>query len=188
MASPYVTGVIALMLSASPQLSIDEIEKAIQQTAVDLGPAGQDNSYGWGRVNALDAVKLVRRQTTIDRASYDDSNPEIVYSGDWTYIDECELCYQDSLHLSKSLYSSARFTFYGDEFTLTNTYGPSFGVIHVIVDDRYEEFIDLYAPYIQWKKQWNSQPLAFGKHTLTIIHYSGKAVNIDAVFINEEHD
>jgi hypothetical protein len=188
MAAPYVTGVIALMLSANPQLSVDEIEKALQQTAVDLGPAGQDNIYGWGRVNALDAVKMVRRQTPNDRGIYDDSNPEIVFSGDWTYIDKCDLCFQESLHLSKRIYSSARFTFYGDEFTLVNTYGPSFGVIHVIVDDKYEAFIDLYAPSIQWKKQWTSQRLGVDKHTLTIIHYSGKTVNLDAVLINGEHD
>lgn len=184
MAAPYVTGVIALMLSANPQLSIDEIEKALQQTAIDFGPPGQDNNYGWGRVNALGAVGLVRRRATIDRGSYDDSYPEIVYIGDWTYIDECELCFQDSLHLSEEIYASVRFTFYGDEFSLINTYGPSFGKMQVIIDDSYKEFLDLYAPYVQWKKQWTSQPLASGKHTITIINDSGKAINLDAVILN----
>ena len=55
-ASPYAAGVAALVLSAKPTLSADQLEALLQQTAVDLGPAGYDTDYGWGFVNAFDAV------------------------------------------------------------------------------------------------------------------------------------
>ena len=58
-ASPYAAGVAALVLSAKPTLSADQLEALLQQTAVDLGPAGYDTDYGWGFVNAFNAVRAV---------------------------------------------------------------------------------------------------------------------------------
>jgi hypothetical protein len=48
--------VAALALSARPNMSADQLEGLLQQTAVDLGQAGYDTAYGWGFVNAYDAV------------------------------------------------------------------------------------------------------------------------------------
>ncbi|MEI7988264.1 MAG: S8 family serine peptidase [Chloroflexota bacterium] len=59
MATPYLGGVVALMLSANPDLSIDEIIQALKDTALDLGDKGADNLYGWGRVDALAAVQSI---------------------------------------------------------------------------------------------------------------------------------
>ncbi len=56
MATPHVAGAVALMLSAEPGLAPDEIKSILQQTAVDLGPAGSDNEFGAGRVDAYEAV------------------------------------------------------------------------------------------------------------------------------------
>lgn len=58
-ASPYVAGVAALLLSHEPALDPDGVEAAIRTTAKDLGPAGFDNSFGWGLPDvrgALDSV------------------------------------------------------------------------------------------------------------------------------------
>ena len=56
MASPQVSGVAALMLSANPGLAASQVESLIQANADNLGPSGWDQSYGWGRVNAYRAV------------------------------------------------------------------------------------------------------------------------------------
>lgn len=56
MAAPHVSGTVALMLQANPTLTVDQAKLLLQQTAVDLGDAGMDNNYGWGRVNAFAAV------------------------------------------------------------------------------------------------------------------------------------
>lgn len=56
MASPVVAGVVALMLSVNPSLTVGEVKSILYSTAVDLGTTGPDDYYGNGRVNAQAAV------------------------------------------------------------------------------------------------------------------------------------
>ncbi len=56
MAAPHVAGTVALMRQANPSMSVAEIKQILAQTAIDLGTAGMDNTYGWGRINAFEAV------------------------------------------------------------------------------------------------------------------------------------
>jgi len=56
-ACPHVTGTIALILNANPDLSADEVESILKTTAKPLGVPHPNNTYGWGRVDALEAVK-----------------------------------------------------------------------------------------------------------------------------------
>ena len=58
MATPHVSGVAALLWSHKPAWTNAEIRRALQATAVDLGPAGIDPSYGFGLVQALAAYNL----------------------------------------------------------------------------------------------------------------------------------
>lgn len=55
-ASPLVAAVAALVVSANPALSNSQIVDLLKRTADDLGPAGFDTSFGFGRVNAFRAV------------------------------------------------------------------------------------------------------------------------------------
>ncbi|WP_343635650.1 S8 family serine peptidase [Roseateles sp.] len=59
LASPVVAGAVALLMSARPSLSISAIQNALFTTAVDLGAAGRDPYYGWGRLNAGAAMQAV---------------------------------------------------------------------------------------------------------------------------------
>ncbi|HMM07240.1 MAG TPA: S-layer homology domain-containing protein [Clostridiales bacterium] len=52
-ASPHVAAVAALMKSRFPSLSAAEIRTILLNQAVDLGSAGYDFDYGYGRVDAL---------------------------------------------------------------------------------------------------------------------------------------
>lgn len=54
--APVVAGVAALVLSVNSGLSGTQLRSLLEQTADDLGPAGWDTGYGWGRVNAYKAV------------------------------------------------------------------------------------------------------------------------------------
>ncbi len=54
--APITAGVAALMLSKNPSLSASTLVSVLEQNADDLGPAGFDTSFGWGRVNAYRAV------------------------------------------------------------------------------------------------------------------------------------
>lgn len=55
-ASPYAAGIAALILSVDPSLTAAEVEQIMQQTCIDRGSAGYDTTYGWGFVNAYNAV------------------------------------------------------------------------------------------------------------------------------------
>ncbi|MFN8282954.1 MAG: S8 family serine peptidase [Chitinophagales bacterium] len=55
-AAPQVSGVAALMLSVNPNLTETQVRTVLQQTAVDMGAAGFDNTFGYGRLNACAAV------------------------------------------------------------------------------------------------------------------------------------
>ena len=54
--APIVAGVAALVMSINPALSGAEVQDILKRSADDLGAAGWDSSYGWGRVNAERAV------------------------------------------------------------------------------------------------------------------------------------
>jgi serine protease len=56
MASPHATGVAALVLSKDPALTPDQVRAILRQSADDLGTAGWDPLFGYGRVNARRAV------------------------------------------------------------------------------------------------------------------------------------
>ena len=58
MSSPHINGVVALMRQANPNINVEEIKEIIFQSAYDLGDPGEDNSYGWGMVDAYEAVML----------------------------------------------------------------------------------------------------------------------------------
>ncbi len=58
MASPHVNGTVCLIRQACPDLSVDEVKQILLDTAHDLGPTGNDNSYGMGMVDAFEAVNL----------------------------------------------------------------------------------------------------------------------------------
>jgi subtilisin family serine protease len=56
MAAPHVSGVAALVLAASPSLSPEQLRERLTSFAVDLGPAGRDDQYGAGVLNAMNSV------------------------------------------------------------------------------------------------------------------------------------
>jgi len=56
MATPHVSGVAALIRSAYPNLTHEQVIDAITGSAIDLGVPGWDPSYGYGLVNAGQAL------------------------------------------------------------------------------------------------------------------------------------
>jgi len=63
MATPHVSGLVALVLQAAGWLYFDvqdtpeKVYMILNTTAIDLGDPGLDTRYGWGRVDAYEAVR-----------------------------------------------------------------------------------------------------------------------------------
>ena len=55
--SPLAAGIGALMMAANPSLDASGIENLMYSTAVDLGAAGRDPYFGFGRINAAAGVQ-----------------------------------------------------------------------------------------------------------------------------------
>ncbi|MCA9442328.1 MAG: S8 family serine peptidase, partial [Candidatus Omnitrophica bacterium] len=53
---PQVAGLAALLLSQNPDLRASEVQSLIQASAEDKGSTGWDQYYGWGRINAYNAL------------------------------------------------------------------------------------------------------------------------------------
>jgi len=75
MATPHLTGTIALMLEKNRFLTCREIDSIIETTAIDFGVVGRDNNYGAGRIDALDAVWTVKPSITGDGTFYVINSP-----------------------------------------------------------------------------------------------------------------
>lgn len=54
--APIVAGVAALALAANPALTSPALQNLLKQSCDDLGAAGWDTSFGWGRMNAASAI------------------------------------------------------------------------------------------------------------------------------------
>jgi len=57
MATPHVSGAIALVWSLAPSASPERVRDVLLSTTVDLGPPGFDLTYGYGLINAVDAAR-----------------------------------------------------------------------------------------------------------------------------------
>lgn len=56
--APVVAGIAALVIAANPALTGVQVQEIIKRSADDLGPAGWDAGFGFGRVNASKAVAM----------------------------------------------------------------------------------------------------------------------------------
>lgn len=65
-ASPVTAGVVALMMTANASLSPATFEQVLESTAKDLGSAGWDTYYGYGRVEAAAAVQSALQTQNLD--------------------------------------------------------------------------------------------------------------------------
>lgn len=86
MATPHIAGVAALILSAEAELTVDELEAAILDTAEPLTdsnyPETPNYGYGYGLVNAADAVMLFSTYGKITGqvlTEGEDNEPPVIY-------------------------------------------------------------------------------------------------------------
>jgi hypothetical protein len=79
LATPHVAGVAALILSVNPTLAPVQVIDILQRTASDLGPRGPDKYFGWGLVNAVDALSATPHflQVSPDRLIFWDDGQTI---------------------------------------------------------------------------------------------------------------
>ena len=65
-ASPVVAATAALMMSANSKSTPADIDNYLTSKSLDLGTAGKDQYFGYGRVNAAAAVQAVKQVVAVD--------------------------------------------------------------------------------------------------------------------------
>jgi subtilisin family serine protease len=80
MACPHVSAVAALIWSRFPNASRNWVREQLRQSADDLGPAGFDVYYGYGRINAYKAVSEAPAEH--DVVLYGCDRPRSIQPGD----------------------------------------------------------------------------------------------------------
>ncbi len=99
MASPHVTGVVLLLREAFPNVTGEEVLLALYHSAHDLGPVGEDNTYGNGMIDALAAFNYLAltntpaapRSMDYDLAIKSVVYPDLTFTCDTSIIPKIEI-------------------------------------------------------------------------------------------------
>ncbi|MBA6389966.1 S8 family serine peptidase [Colwellia sp. BRX10-3] len=158
MATPFVAGVVGLLLEVNPDLSPDQIESVIKQSADEM-PGYEVHQVGAGYINVKNAVELARN-TVGERdnflsgdtdwssqgvwsASSEDS-AEINYLSRWKSVNS-DLSIDNSYKKSKSKKSEIAFSFIGDSIKLNYVTSTKNGHAEVFIDGKSKGMIDYYS-------------------------------------------
>ena len=68
MATPHVTGTVALMAQANPNITTQQAKSLLEKTAVDLGTTGKDNTFGAGRIDVKKVMEATESLVTLNES------------------------------------------------------------------------------------------------------------------------
>ena len=118
----------------------------------------------------------------VDAGTYDDNDPNIIYTGDWITATENGM-YNNTYHLSSSTGSTASFTFNGTGVKLIYYMRPGYGVMYISIDGIHVAKLHMSTGHLQLQQQWSSNTLTPGMHTLTLTQAHGRYVDVDAIIV-----
>jgi subtilisin family serine protease len=76
-AAPHVSGAVAILRQKNPDATADEIKNALLASCDDMGTLGPDNTYGWGRINIMEALRQIETISEPSLQVADLTYPEI---------------------------------------------------------------------------------------------------------------
>jgi len=68
-AAPHVAGLAALVWSKNPAYTAAQVRSTIETTSIDLGTSGWDQAFGWGRIDARQALNLTSASSAYPQES-----------------------------------------------------------------------------------------------------------------------
>lgn len=75
MATPFVAGLAALVLSEDPSLTAASVKDTLRFSADDLGAVGKDVKFGYGRINAYKAVNFGKISINFEKNTVEKGEP-----------------------------------------------------------------------------------------------------------------
>lgn len=120
--------------------------------------------------------------TVVPANTYDDTDSRLLYSGSWVSLTNVTEAHQNTLHVSNAIGDSITFSFTGPQIHVFYQAGPSLGAITITIDQ-------LGAPPLSQAqnetqiKEWVSDLLPAGTHSIVIAHNSGGSINLDSLYV-----
>jgi subtilisin family serine protease len=181
MATPHVTGTVALLAAAAPSDSLaTRIARIL--SSVDTPAALAGTTVTGGRLNAYAAL------LTLQRHRVEQSEPSIMYEGSWETVSDAAFS-GGSAAQATTTGAAVTIAFQGTMLEWVAQKGPAAGVARVMLDGGTAKTVDLYAAVsLPQQSVWATGPLPAGIHTVHV-EWTGKknalstgsAINIDAV-------
>ncbi|MEW6083984.1 MAG: hypothetical protein AB1607_05235 [Chloroflexota bacterium] len=129
------------------------------------------------------ATPTTASSAPLNPGTYDQSDQRIEYTDEWIAQTGVAGVFQNTLHVSNTLDSSASFRFIGEQIRIFYQSGSGLGTIRISLDG-FEYDLDESAEVVV-QSEWISPVLINGTHTVTITHLSGGAVNLDMIIVPE---
>jgi hypothetical protein len=90
MATPHISASAAVVWSSNPSKTNSEIRTILQQTALDLGAAGRDTSYGYGVVRSLHAIQALTAPTAVGLSRFEAMPEGVTIRIEWETATEID--------------------------------------------------------------------------------------------------
>jgi len=110
----------------------------------------------------------------VSRGFYDDSDPALIFRGDWTHSNSFEGSDRHTISYSEIQGSEAQIVFSGTALDYEYTKAPNRGVAEVTIDGAVQGTIDLYSPIIEWQAHTRFCCFAPGRH-VAVVRVTGRA-------------
>ena len=198
MATPFIAGVAALLLEVNPDLSPDQVESIIRETADDM-PGYKFHQVGDGYVNVKAAVELARNtvgnrrdflngQTAWSSQGYwrdiDQSDSNIDYTSRWKLVNSSD-SFGGSYLQTKKRGSKAVFDFVGESLQLVYQANDTGGRGELFVDGRSQGIVDFYSQTPETRTFAVRDLSARDIHSVELRHVEGK-INLDGLKVDGE--
>lgn len=99
--APHVAGAAALLSSANPSMSPQDLKRVLKSTATELGVKGVDNTYGSGRINVLEAFRNKTSKWRIDNSTSIKEAIKVAGKNDTILLENG--IYKENIAVNKSL-------------------------------------------------------------------------------------
>ncbi|HZM15077.1 MAG TPA: S8 family serine peptidase [Candidatus Krumholzibacteria bacterium] len=200
MATPFVAGAAALLLSANPELSPDQIESILTATA-DPMPGYATHQVGPGYINVRKAVELART-TPGTRAEFlagdvkwaaqgtfalaEQNDPRLAYSARWETVTDASASggsYIQAQARNKNKKPFAYFTFHGTGVKLEYLQNRNGGIAEVVIDGESHGLVSFFSEAPRWGVRSAYIGLGRGGHVVQLRGLDGN-VYLDKVHVD----